>query len=133
MVGGERLGHQVVIIAVVFLLGMADAVHVGVLGHGQPDAVGLLAGQQARHAGAVDGCDHPILIFQDARRQVQMAFGVHHVGLGPIEHDHAVDGAGQGGGVLEMPAVRRIGHGGRVVGDGEGFVAAVFGGSRHLV
>ena len=72
-------------------------VHVGVLGHGQPDAVGLLAGQQTRHAGAVDGCDHPILIFQDARSgRSRCAFGVHHVGLGPIEHDHAVDGAGQG-------------------------------------
>ena len=61
-----------------------------------------------------------------------MAFGVHHVGLGPIEHDHTVDSA-QGGGVFKVPAVRGIRHGGRVVGDGEGLVAAVFGGSRHLV
>ena len=133
MIFGKRLGDKVVVVAVIFLFGMADDIYVRVFRHGQPEAVCLLAGQQARHTGAVNGRHDPILVFELALRHIQPAFSVHDIGLGSVEHNDIVDHMGHGAPVGEMPRVRRIGHSGRVVSHSQGAVTDFLGRYGHFV
>ena len=132
MVFSKRSGDKVVIIAVVFLLGMADAVHIRVFGHSQPETIRLPAGQKPRHTGTVDGRHDPVLRFELALRKIQPALGIHDIGLGSVEDRHTVYGAGHGAPVSEMPGMRCIGHRGGVICHGKGAIAQRLGGSGHL-
>ena len=50
-----------------------------------------------------------------------------------VEHGNAADAARQRVHIAEMPGMRRIRHGGGVIGDGKRFVAHARRGCRHFV
>ena len=133
MVFGERFGYKVIVIAVILLLGMADAIHIRVFGHSQPQAGGFFFGQQTGDAGAVDGCHNPIQRPQTALGKIQPAVCVHHIGLRAVHHRNAVQYQWQSRLVGKMPHVRGIRHSRAVVGNGQRRIAEGGGFGGHFI
>ena len=133
MVFGECFGYKVIVIAVILLLGMADAIHIRVFGHSQPQAGGFFFGQQTGDAGAVDGCHNPIQRPQTALGKIQPAVCVHHIGLRAVHHRNTVQYQRQSRLVGKMPHVRSIRHSRAVVGNGQRRIAEGGGFGGHFI